>query len=154
MSQNYRCLFHKIIFRFFIPRIFPFVFGQFFPSCLDWSGNYSNYAEYTIQPLDRLDLKFSHFCHTLFDLQRSSELPQKVQHHGLNKRRWLKQPQIILTNHFLPKVTIFHCFDVCSVRPPQIFQVQAKISTVRPMLPDYLSVSYDYGCSKFQVFYY
>ena len=33
---------------------------------------------------------------------------------------------------------------MCSVRPPQIFQVQAKISTVRPVFPDYLSVSYDY----------
>ena len=59
MSENYKCLFHKIIFHFFIPRVFPFVSGWFFPSCLDWSGNYSNYAEYTIQLLDRLDLKFS-----------------------------------------------------------------------------------------------
>ena len=29
-------------------------------------------------------------------------------------------------------------------QPPQIFRVQAKISTVRPVFPDYLSVSYDY----------
>ena len=31
------------------------------------------------------------------------------------------------------------------IRPPWIFQVQAKTSTVRPVFPDYLSVSYDYG---------
>ena len=37
------------------------------------------------------------------------------------------------------------CFDVCSVRPPQIFPVQAKISTVRPVFPNYISVSYDYA---------
>ena len=58
MSENYRCLFHKIIFHILISRVFPFASGWFFPSCLDWSGNYSNEAEYTIQPLDRLDLKF------------------------------------------------------------------------------------------------
>ena len=37
----------------------------------------------------------------------------------------------------------FVVFDVCSVRPVQIFQVQAKISTLRPVFPDYLSVSLD-----------
>ena len=52
---------------------------------------------------------------------------------------------VIFTKQFLTKVAIFHCFDVCSVRPPQIFQVQGKTSTVRSVLPDYLSVSYDYG---------
>ena len=45
---------------------------------------------------------------------------------------------------FLRKAIIFRCFDVSPVRPPQIFQVQPKISTVRPVFPDYLSVSYDY----------
>ena len=34
---------------------------------------------------------------------------------------------------FLPKVTIFCCFDVFFVRPPLIFQVQTKISTIRPV---------------------
>ena len=38
----------------------------------------------------------------------------------------------------------FLLFDVCSIRPPQIFQVQATTSTVRPVFPDYLSVTYDY----------
>ena len=51
--------FHKTVFYFFTPRVFPFASGWFFPLYLDWSGNYSNSAEYTIQPLDRLDLKFS-----------------------------------------------------------------------------------------------
>ena len=39
----------------------------------------------------------------------------------------------------------FRCFDVFPVRPPQKFQVQAKIPTIRPLFPDYLSVSYDYA---------
>ena len=76
----------------------------------------------------------------------SPELPQKPWHHGHNKRKWLKQPQ----SHFhwaIPhKICwFFWHFDVCSVRLAQIFQVQAKISKVAPMFPDYLSVSYDYG---------
>ena len=56
----------------------------------------------------------------------------------------LSSLKVIFTEQFPAKVTIFRCFDVCSVLPPQIIQVQAKISTVRPMFPDYLSVSYDY----------
>ena len=43
------------------------------------------------------------------------------------------------------KVNIFQCFDVCSVQPPQLIQAQAKISTARPVFPDYISISYDYG---------
>ena len=38
----------------------------------------------------------------------------------------------------------FCCFDVFLVRPPQKFQVHDKIPTIRPLFPDYLSVSYDY----------
>ena len=34
--------------------------------------------------------------------------------------------KVIFTEQFLTKVAIFRCFDVCSVRPPQIFQVQTK----------------------------
>ena len=33
---------------------------------------------------------------------------------------------------FLTKATTFCCFQVCSVQPPQIFQVQAKTPTIRP----------------------
>ena len=43
------------------------------------------------------------------------------------------------------KVAIFFCFDVCSVRPPRIFQVQRKTSTVQPVFRDYLTVSFDYN---------
>ena len=53
--------------------------------------------------------------------------------------------KVIFTDQFLTKVVIFCCFGVGSVRPPHIFQIQAKISTVRVVFPDYLSVSYDYG---------
>ena len=52
--------------------------------------------------------------------------------------------KVIFAEQFLTNTTIFRCFDVCSVRPPQTFQVEVKISTVRPAFPDYLSVSYDY----------
>ena len=38
----------------------------------------------------------------------------------------------------------FCCFDVFLVRPPQKFQVQAKIPIIRPLFPDYISISYDY----------
>ena len=53
--------------------------------------------------------------------------------------------KVIFTEQFLTKTTIFRCFDVLSARSPQIFQVQAKISTIPPVFPDYLSVCYDYG---------
>ena len=46
------------------------------------------------------------------------------------------------------KVAIFRCFNVFSVRPPQKFQVQAKISTIRPVFPDDLSAFYDYDLSS------
>ena len=59
--------------------------------------------------------------------------------------KWLKQA---LTEQFLTKVAVFRCFYVCYARPPQVFQVQAKISTLRPVFPDYLSISYDYGIIK------
>ena len=62
-----------------------------------------------------------------------------------NNRNWLKQPQSHITNQFLTKATIFCSFDVFSARPRQIFQVHTKISTMRPVFPDFLSVSYDYG---------
>ena len=57
---------------------------------------------------------------------------------------WILSQSHFHCEQFLRKATIFRCFDVSSVRPPQIFQVQAKISTVRPVFPNYLSVSYDY----------
>ena len=43
---------------------------------------------------------------------------------------------------------IISCFDIFSVRPTQIFQVQTKILTIWPVFPDYLSVSYHYVSSN------
>ena len=51
--------------------------------------------------------------------------------------------KVISTKQFLTKTTIFRCFDVFSVRPTKIFQVQAKISTIRAAFPNCLSHSYD-----------
>ena len=50
--------------------------------------------------------------------------------------------KVLFTEQSLTKDIIFRCFDVFSVRPPQIFWVQAKISTIRPMFLDYFYVSY------------
>ena len=61
------------------------------------------------------------FCDTLFDLQQSSELPQKPLYHGHNNRKWLKLPQSHFHSTIPCKVTIFCCFDVCFVRPPEKF---------------------------------
>ena len=44
---------------------------------------------------------------------------------------------------FSLEAAISHCFDVFPVRPLQKFQVQAKLSTIRPVCPDHLSISYD-----------
>ena len=52
--------------------------------------------------------------------------------------------KVIFAKHFLRKANIFCCFDLCSVCPPQIFQVQAKISKVRHVFLDFHSVFYDY----------
>ena len=53
----------------------------------------------------------------------------------------------------------FRCFDVFPVRPSQKFQVQAKRSTIRPVFPDYLPVSYGHAvkpqtCVTNEVVYY
>ena len=56
--------------------------------------------------------------------------------------------KVIFNKQFLTEFTISWCSDVCSVWPTQIFQVQAKKSTVRPVFPDYLSVSYDHGFAQ------
>ena len=54
----------------------------------------------------------------------------------------------IFTKQFLTKATIFSWFDVFSLRPPHLLQVQAKISTIQPVFPDYHSGSYEYVISK------
>ena len=76
-------------------------------------------------------------CDNLLYLKGSSELPQKRWHHSQNNRKWLKQSQSHFHQQFLTKATNFRCFDVFFVRPPQIFHVQTKISTIGPMFPDY-----------------
>ena len=53
--------------------------------------------------------------------------------------------KIIFTKKFFfekVKAVIFCCFNVFPVPPPKKFQFQTKI---RPVLRDYLSVSYDYA---------
>ena len=58
-------------------------------------------------------------CGTLFDLEQSSELPQKPWHHGHNNKKWLKQPQ----SHFYRAVpskschfSLFWCI-LCTATP-------------------------------------
>ena len=83
-------------------------------------------------------LRYSFWSATIF--WTASEALER--NHGHKNRKWLHNLKVIFTKELLTKVNIFCCFDVCPVRPPQIFQVQAKILTVRPAFPDYLSVSY------------
>ena len=48
-------------------------------------------------------------------------------------------------------VTIFRCFNVFSVLPLQIFQVQTKISTIRPVFVDHLSAFFVFFLSVFSL---
>ena len=52
--------------------------------------------------------------------------------------------KVISTMKILTGSSHFCCFDVFPVRPPQNFQVQAIISTIGPVLTDYIPVSCDY----------
>ena len=74
-------------------------------------------------------------CSNFLNILRSLGTMVIITESGQNRLK------VIFTDQFVPKVAIFRCFDVCSVWPPQIFKVQAKISTVRPVLPAYLPVS-------------
>ena len=75
---------------------------------------------------------------------------------NFNQSTWSLQIGTLIT-YFCLKLKMYElkiyrrviCYNnVYSVRPPQTFQVQAKISTVQSVFADYLSVSYDY-CYKF-----
>ena len=75
---------------------------------------------------------------------------------NFNQSTWSLQIGTLIT-YFCLKLKMYElkiyrrviCYNnVYSVRPPQTFQVQAKISTVQLVFADYLSVSYDY-CYKF-----
>ena len=83
-------------------------------------------------------------CDNLFDLQRSSELLRSVGTIVITTESRKNSLKAIFTKQSLKKATIFSCFDVYPVRSPHIFQIQVKISTIRPVFPDY-SVSYDYA---------
>ena len=61
--------------------------------------------------------------------------------------------KVIFTKQFLTKTTISRCFDVFSVQPLPIFQVQAKTSTIRHVFPDDISVSHDYGFLRWSYFF-
>ena len=92
-----------------------------------------NFCSFFVYVGGVLVTNFFSLLFSLFHLQRSSELPQKHWHHSRD-RNLLKHPQ----SHFhYAKAPIFCCFDVFTVQPPQIFQGQAKISTIRLV---YLSV--------------
>ena len=69
-------------------------------------------------------------CNNLFDLQWSSELPQKRWHHSYNNINWLNSLKVIFTKQFLTKVTIFCCFDAFSVRPTQILSISSSSETI------------------------
>ena len=72
-----------------------------------------------------------------------------VLHRSDKNEKWLKQHKVISTKKIFTPSSNFRCFNVFPVQPPQNFQVQAKISTILPVFPDYLSVSYDYGIFNF-----
>ena len=61
--------------------------------------------------------------------------------------------KVIFTKQFLTKTTIFRRFDVFSVRPPMILSVETKMSAIRPVFSDYLSVSYDYDQTEINCLY-
>ena len=46
-----------------------------------------------------------------------------------------------------------HLKEELTVQPPEIFQVQAKVSTIRPVFPDYLSVTYDCGARNLDEYF-
>ena len=82
-------------------------------------------------------LRYSFWCIDLLNCLRSLETMVITTESDWNTLKF------IFTEQFVIKVAILCCFDVWSVRPPQIFHVEAKISTVRPVFSDYLSISYD-----------
>ena len=85
-------------------------------------------------------LQYSFFiCRDIVNCFRSIDTIVITTENGYNNFK------VIFTKQFFTKATIFRCLGVFSVRPPQIFQVQTEISTIRPVFPDFLSVSCDYG---------
>ena len=101
--------------------------------CFSYLGNYNTRRVFVI----------------IFDLQRSSKLPQKRRHHSYNNRKWLKHSQ----GHFgwaIPhSATLFPLF-VCifCMATPDISSSSTNINNA--VYPDYLSVCYDYEHSFHQ----
>ena len=63
---------------------------------------------------------------------------------------WINLTMGLLLLNSSQKSPFFARLDECSVRPAQIFRVQAKMSTVPPVFPDYISISYDYELRQLQ----
>ena len=64
--------------------------------------------------------------------------------HIHNNRKWLKLPQSRFHEEILHWKQPFFCVFMYSLYGHSKFRSQAKMSTIRPAFPDYLSVSYDY----------
>ena len=66
----------------------------------------------------------------------------------------LKSLKVIFNKPFVTIATLFCCLYIFSVRLPQIFQVEGKISTnTTCVFPDHLSVFYDYGARNLDEYF-
>ena len=84
-------------------------------------------------------------CDNIFDLMNSLRSIGTI---VITRESFWNSLKAIFTEQFIIKVAVFCCFDVFCLRPPQIFQGQAKIWKIWHVFPDYLSVSYDYASNK------
>ena len=120
------------IFSVQLQQLFSYVGGipnQPFFTAIDWYVHFGDSANHNIQ--GAFVILFL-ICGNLLNFLRSLGTTFITTESGWNSLR----------SHFywtVPAiVAIFRCVDVCSVRPPQIFQAEAKMS-------EYLSFSYGYG---------
>ena len=83
------------------------------------------------------------FCYTVnYNTQWAFVI--QAWHYSHNNRIGKNSLNAIFIKKFLTESNHFCYFDVFPVQPPQKIQVQAKISTILPVFPDYLSVSCEY----------
>ena len=76
-------------------------------------------------------------------------MPQKRFHHsGKIAESDYNNIKVISTMKTLTANNHFYCFNVFPVRWPQKSYVKAKISTMQPLFPDHLFVSYGYDCPE------
>ena len=86
-------------------------------------------------------------CDNLFDLKRSSELPQKRWHHSHSNTKWLKLPESHFHGTFSHKSHHFPLFwCIFSTATPDISRSSENINKT-VLFSDYLSVSYEYAWS-------